>query len=123
MGWQIQARNRRHGTQWEPVTLEPAAILPDGSPERRFDYAKLEQALEALKHFLEANDALPMVVVRAATGVERFLDRYELRFACVTHTQPAEKMTALAPLYAYQAEIEEAREREAAERVLRENRA
>lgn len=112
MAWLIEARNKAHGTQWEPIRFHPIQ-LPDGSPEYQFEYETIDEAAAALKKFLEISDGLPALVVRMATGrPRRFLDHYELRFVMTTQETPAEGLEALAEIYENQAAIE----RERAER-------
>lgn len=101
--WQIQARHKKHGVEWEPIAVEPARILDDGSPERKFEYASEELAVAALRKFLEKDYQLPRVVVRAATGRQRFLKRFDVRIARVTLTIDA--AAELAEVFGWEAEI------------------
>lgn len=109
MAWQIQARNRHYGTQWEPISVERSTVLQDDTPERRFEYDTLAEAAAALAHLLEISDGLPSVVMRRVTGGRRYLDAYELRFVRTREAVPADTVEALAEIYANQAAIKRER--------------
>lgn len=113
MNWIIEARNKRHGAEWEPLAIKGVtATLADGSPERKFAYDTAAQAVAALKKFLTSNNTLAHVIVRAASGGPRFLDMFELRFTRLGDSIPAEQRPELAEVFAYQTELEAERRKE-----------
>ncbi len=103
MAWQIQARNKCGA---EPVSVVKPHELPDGEPERTFEYETFAQAVDALKHFLETADSLANVIVRMIHPRPRFLSRYQVRLAYVSKTVDAATILELQERYEYQADIE-----------------
>lgn len=106
MPWIIQAKNKR-GKYWEPVSVEHPRQVGDGSPERRFEYPTEAAAVKAFKRFLDKHDSLPGVVMRAASGSPRFLDRYKVRLAQVEPSfTELKRVPLLTAHYDFQAELE-----------------